>query len=414
MLPARFSTPVWPLTKPFQLRRKVPPSASVPRATVFKRMLGAPPPPGDRISLKKEADPFTGSACSISARVITPSAAISTSRCSGKNQTRSMFLGFGEEWADSAAVVAAHSLTLDSSSAAAYKALSFSRFQQSRFHEAMSAGLRLLELEPHQPQVINNLGFIAAYRGDHVNAVRWAHEAIALDSTWAPPRTLVGLMLAELGEISTSLDWLSSAHAAQPGWPPNAAFVVWANLLSRDLEEAHQSARALLEQGQRSPVDLTVAADVAVARKAPERALSFLTEIHGRAPDYMPPYGISNRARLGLVLHSLGRDQEASPLLKKAEELARREIEDGNESKNYRLELACIEAARGDLSSALTWLEDAYRHGWRDPYLNAIRPGLEQLRGHPQMNQLLGRIHADLEVAVERLARLNLTVGPTG
>lgn len=326
---------------------------------------------------------------------------------------RSMFTGFSEAWADSAARVAVRSIDLDPEVAAGHLALSYSRFQQSRYQEAVEAGLRVLEFEPSHPLILNNLGFISAYRGDPVDAIRWARRAVQARPDWAPPRTLVALMLGELGYTQLALDWLRSAAVVQPSWPPNSAFEAQILALSGRLREANSVVNRVLVAGARTPVNLNAAVDVALGQDDIEGALLLLSELHGMAPDMMPPFGISVQARLGLTLLAAGRIPEAQPHLRAAEIEAHREMNDGNESKNYRLEMASIDAARGEVESALGWLDEAYRYGWRElDFLIAVRPGLVQLSDEEGFKTLLDRIGADQEAFRTRLESLNLVIPP--
>lgn len=320
--------------------------------------------------------------------------------------TRAMFIGGAEHWADSATRVAESAVQVDPEAAFGYRALSFAHFQQSRFQDAMAAGLQYLNFEPAHPLILNNLGFISIYRGNHYDAIKWALEAIEQDPEWAVPRTLVALSLAELGRHQEALHWLDSAYEADPTWPPTPSFEVSVLLRSDRLADAE---RRLDEFGSDDP---NLRATVAIAAGDLPRALASLHESYGRAPDYMPPYGISTRTRLGLVLLELGRLEEAEPLLMSATQEAHREMDEGNESKNYRLEMASIEAARGEVDSAIWWLREAYRFGWREDALFLIRPGLKPLVGDPRYEDLLTQIAQAHEQSLTRLDREELPGDP--
>ena len=320
--------------------------------------------------------------------------------------SRSMFMGGQEEWADSAAIVAEYAVELAPSTWEAWWALSFARFQQSRYREAESAALRVWERLPSHRGVLNSLGFMAIYRGRHFDAVRWGLEAIEASPDWVVPRTLIGLTLMELGRIDESLAWLRSAREADPTWPPLLGFEVAALMHGGRMEEVDR----LLAASDQTPPG--VMATVAIAKENLTDALDYLNQQYGRAPDEMPPYGISTRARLGLVLAALNRWEDAAPLLDEAERRALHEMEEGNESKNYPLEMAAIEAWRGDLDEAARWLGEAEAKGWRDDGLWSLRPGLDPLRDDPRFQAALIRIRESHDRALQDLARAGLPGPP--
>lgn len=326
---------------------------------------------------------------------------------------RSIFNGFAESWADSAAEAAQRAVSLDSADVEAWSALSFSRFQQSRYQESIVAGLRVLEADPSQHLLLNNLGFISFYRGDYVDAVRWAMRAVEARPDWAPPRTLIGLTLAEMGENELALAWLDSAHEVQPGWPPTRAFVVQVHLAAGHIDQAVEAAEGLLAIGPRSPVNIMAAVEVELARGDVERSAQLLRELYSRTPDFMPPFGLSARTRLGLILLRLGEVEEARELMTAASAIAQTEVESGNESKSYRLELAAIEEALGNSQNALAWLDEAYRLGWRELRLAvALKPGLDPMDERGDLDDLKVRLEGDAESAKRRLLADDLVRGP--
>jgi hypothetical protein len=61
-----------------------------------------------------------------------------------------------------------------------------------------------------------------------------------------------------------------------------------------------------------------------------------------------------------------------------------------------RIQNATVYAIRGDMPTALDWLERAYEGGWKDPRIARMLPMWVSLRGAPRFVQLVARMEAEL------------------
>ena len=95
-------------------------------------------------------------------------------------------------------------------------------------------------------------------------------------------------------------------------------------------------------------------------------------------------------------LHKEGQKARASQLMDQVLAFNEQAIRGGADWLFPRIQNATVYAIRGDVSTALDWLERAYQAGWKDPRTARMLPTWAPLRGNPRFEQLVARMEADL------------------
>lgn len=95
-------------------------------------------------------------------------------------------------------------------------------------------------------------------------------------------------------------------------------------------------------------------------------------------------------------LHKEGQKAHASELMDQVLAASDEAIKGGADWLYPRIQIATVHATRGDVSTALDWLERTYESGWRDPRIARMLPMWVPLRGTPRFERLVAQMDADL------------------
>ena len=121
----------------------------------------------------------------------------------------------------------------------------------------------------------------------------------------------------------------------------------------------------------------------ALFRRGPEgRTLNILSE--------------SFRTLYGYLLTKQGDSPQAQTLLDESLAAAQRNLHDGSELPELRMEIAAIHTLRGNKPEALKWVEEAYRSGWRLFREADSDPLLSDLRNEPAFRDVVTRMEHDV------------------
>ncbi|MEZ4416901.1 MAG: hypothetical protein R3E10_14215 [Gemmatimonadota bacterium] len=330
---------------------------------------------------------------------------------------RQMLFGFPEEFADSAATIATTAIAIDSLLPEAHMALHFARFWQRQYHEAEVAAQKVLELQPSNFFVVNNLAFIRFYRGDYVYALKWSRSALEMaPPDWGPPRHMIPLVLGVLGDFDHARALREVGMRISPQWPEHLSGLILLHTMAGELDRARALAdSALLVRGD-EPGLLWASANVSLAEQDLNGAEMQIRKLLSAAPNFRHPTSISAQGKLGFILAAQGRTAEAGPHLRAARTMAEDLIRRRSDAFGPRLELAAIEAVQGDVAAALSWLEEARIDGWRSTGQFQVRPGLDSLHGLPEFETLLEGVRSENRVMLQRIHAEGLDdlLGPGG
>ena len=95
-------------------------------------------------------------------------------------------------------------------------------------------------------------------------------------------------------------------------------------------------------------------------------------------------------------LHKEGQKARASELMDQVLAASEEAIKGGADWLYPRIQIATVHAIRGDVPTALDWLERAYQAGWKDPRIARMLPMWASLRREPRFEQLVARMEADV------------------
>lgn len=88
--------------------------------------------------------------------------------------------------------------------------------EQERWDDAISAYQRVLEMNPHQPTILNGLGIAYFRKGLYPEAARLFSQSVEADATYAPSRSNLGFVFFRLGQRDDAVRELREAVTLDP------------------------------------------------------------------------------------------------------------------------------------------------------------------------------------------------------
>ncbi|MFK7829581.1 MAG: tetratricopeptide repeat protein [Congregibacter sp.] len=317
-----------------------------------------------------------------------------------------------------------------------WRLLSLNRLH--RYSEAMESLETAAVLDPTAPTILHNMGYELSKRGDFEEARRNFEKLIALEPE--SPLGYRGLAAAAFreGELALSLRQWGRARSLSPETPLYQSSYLDVLIALQMLEELRPLARAagdelnvLLLEGDYDAIDKKM--QFAIAANPDDPWLKFeagwyryLTDDPVSADQlmldadadfsdedrfYMPM--CSPGIEIALALRNQGQSQKSERYMSRCEALlnaARQDVFEDNLLDHLAARLA---AMRGDRELAVSNMEAAYAHGWRE-WWTSMDPVLGPIRNDPAMMRMFAKIRSELDRqrAAASMPTSNLQAGP--
>lgn len=249
-----------------------------------------------------------------------------------------------------------------------------SLYSAGRFDEAIPAYEQVVQLAPQDLRLYEPLAYNYAKLGLFDEAEEWLRARRELSDDPAYDHCLMADVAVRRGELESArlhMDSLIALMGEDPEW----SIASCASEIDMQLGE-HERAKRRLEQA------------VAELRRQGE-----------------PLHGLTMLAFFAL---QDGEVERAEALLEEHEMLVQEKLAQDENIGTSHLDLAAIEALRGQPDAAVHHLKLALEHGgwgeyWGGYYWLTIDPILASLHGHPQYERLMTEVKADLETMRTRV-----------
>lgn len=303
---------------------------------------------------------------------------------------------YGEPYSHLEAGVAAarRAVSLDPEVAIGWIALGYNLELAGRFAGADSAFARALTLEPALARDYAGESLVMQGRCDE--AVPLLRAAIA--ESPGEPRPFMPLALAYAclnmdDEAERAVQRAYELLALHPYYLLADFAMVHLELLRAEPGRARSRAETIRARGDRQYLGTLGLADAALVSGDLVEARRGYELLLRRNPEMRHPWTYRS---VGLSLAHIqmltGEAEAAELLLSRAEEWARRALDEGNAHPGVPLELAAIHAVRGQTAPALVWLRRAADAGWPWYRLTARDPVFAGLREEEEWENTLARM----------------------
>jgi TolB-like protein/Flp pilus assembly protein TadD len=267
---------------------------------------------------------------------------------------------------------------------------------EERYEEAEHLLRRAVELSPSHQMVVSALAHVYRDLGEYPEAVAWARRAVAGAPSVGIHYAVVGTILVRVGAFEEARSWFEAGDDLGRYPPPYRYEAARAAILTGRTEAAaaHRDIIRETVAGINQPRGWQILADLELALGELGAAAAYYERQRALAVDEGP----DEFTGLAYLYARDGRVAEAEPLLREAEEKARRWLVGGGRSRaNAYLTLARIHAVRGDPDAAIDALREAVAARWDGYYEARLDPRLEILAGDPRYEALLAGVRGRLD-----------------
>lgn len=310
--------------------------------------------------------------------------------------------------ADSAIALARKAIELDptQSSGDPYNALGFARMSQGRLSEARAAIWTGMQRNPNDPALANNFGILHAAAGLFPEAIAAFRRGIEISPAHIVNRTSLSFVYAMLGLHDRAEHMLDQARALQPAHYSVATTSIYLEAVRGDPEAALIAFSEWERATNRSLREDQLRTGAAVAAWAGDfvQARDFATLAYESEPDVLPLLGGHMAGvLLGFLQFIDGDSTDAEAHLAEAYRGVEPLVSRGSEFPQLSVELAAIEAIRGNVRESVRWFEQAYEFGYRDHQEIDLDPLFDTLRRDPEFERIMSLIRADVDAMREQV-----------
>ena len=307
---------------------------------------------------------------------------------------------------DEALAAAEHAIVLDPLSAVINVTLGNSLRNLGRNDDALVAYEQAISIDPTMPLAYFSVGdtiLLAFGRLDQ--AAPWYEKAAVLDPDSPHIIASVADVYWQLGDEAEADRWLARMLVFADGTAYSNAVAATMYLDRGDIEKSRKYALASAELDSWT-LPLVRDHDLRTRNYAAARA-RYAQAFPELFADQLPAFRDRSTFAaidLALVLQHTGEQERATMLLNRGEAYLRTVSRMGY--SGYAIYDVCMHALRGDKSTALAKLREAYQAGWRNGwrYARDFEPNLASIRSEPEFKSIFADIERDIAAQRARLA----------
>jgi serine/threonine protein kinase/tetratricopeptide (TPR) repeat protein len=319
---------------------------------------------------------------------------------------RKLKYGFASTWLDSAIQVSEKAISIDPDLAEAYKALGLAYIAKGWFRKALEVNHKAVELKPNHFPAVANIGWSYWYIGKFDRALRYMKKSLDLNPSGAHDCFGIGSIYLKLGNYAEAQKWLNKALELQPDF--TNPHVRWIELYLG--EGKHQKAiehcRKILSIFPDEVRGLEAAGDIELFFNNYVQAKQYYEKAMEISSTRLPGLtGASLTTRLAYIYWKTDRKEEAQKMFCQSLEVARKLLEQGNESWEIPYDIATINAIQGNKSESFKWLKKAIDSGWREYHLGLRNPMLENLHNDEKFKQAMAEMKAMIDEMRKRVEK---------
>ena len=304
---------------------------------------------------------------------------------------------FGDTTAIAKGIEAAHkALAIDPQLAQANHALGLGLYQAGRLRESLEALQKSTILDPSFAFGHADYGNALGTAGRFDEALQSAKRQLLLIPNQSTAYYHVGQHLVWLDDDTRAERFLSAAALRFPTTARLQFLLSYLDLRRGRGEAALERIRRTVDSAPTNVEALVTRLEVAAITGAPDvrRLAEPLLAESADAPTELIWHSV--KLLDAYQLHKEGQTARASALMDQVQDASEEAIRSGADWAFPRLQLATVHAIRGDVPTALDWLERAYQAGWTDPRTARMLPMWMPLRNNPRFEQLVARMEADV------------------
>ena len=297
-------------------------------------------------------------------------------------------LSLGRSWLEPAVTAGRLALDLDPSVADTYYVLGRAYRHRGWLREEMLLWQQRLQVEPHDSIANERLGWVLWFTGRADEALPWLNAAVALrpDNPW--PQFYLGNVNLALGDYPQAERRYRSALQINPQHSSAQAGAIWSLLAANKDEEARSELSGFRSRefdGDRYALKL---ADIEHYVGDHENAMLHAQQALAEPEERYWPRGFLASTLVGALMWP-GDRTGAQKQLGLSEQIDNDRLQDGDQGYMPHVDLAAVEAIRGDSRGACQSLRTAIAAGWRYGSLASRDRLFENVRSDAEFQYLV-------------------------
>ncbi len=315
---------------------------------------------------------------------------------------RAINLGFGRAWLDEAIAAAEKAIEIDENLAEAYRALWVAYYPKLLLRKMREVANRVIELNPNDGEPLRDMGWLLWFTGHADEALPHLKKALAIDPTSHWGHFFLGNASLALEMYDLAEEEYGKALELKPALSSGHIGLICTYLSQGQQEQAIEQNRHFRANPDEDRYSVK-AADVELLLGNVKEARLFAEKGATDAPEARYyPRGVYATTILGCVLWEEDR-AGAQRRLDHSLDLARKRLDQGDESSMPRYDLAAVHAIQGDKAEACRWLQSAVDAGWRTYRLATRDPLLRNLHNDQQFHKIMALVKAKVEDSRQRV-----------
>jgi tetratricopeptide (TPR) repeat protein len=285
----------------------------------------------------------------------------------------------GPSWLGPAVAAGTRAVELDPSLGDAYVALGRAYRIRGWLREELQLWHRRAQMDPSDANASEKIGWLLWFTGRADESLPWLHRAVAQRPEGRWTHFFLGNANLALGNYDEAERMYGRALEIHPDHSSAQAGVIWSLLAAGGDEKARSHLQRFQTgsfDGDRYPLKL---ADVEYFLGEDENAARHAREALAEPEERYWPRGFLASTILGALLKPAD-PAGAEEQLKQSEQIDRVRLEGGDQGYMPHVDLAAVEAIRGQARAACSSLRTAIAAGWRYPSLAARDRLFENLR----------------------------------
>ena len=276
----------------------------------------------------------------------------------------------GRSWLESAVMAGTRAVELDPSLGDAYLALGRAYRIRGWLREELQLWQRRAQIDPSDANASEKIGWLLWFTGRADEGLPWLHRAVAQRPEGRWTHFFLGNANLALGNYEEAERMYGRALEIHPDHSSAQAGVIWSLLAAGRDDDARSHLQRFQTgsfDGDRYPLKL---ADVEYFLGEDENAALHAREALAEPEERYWPRGFLASTILGALLQPAD-PAGAEEQLEHSERIDRVRLEGGDQGYMPHVDLAAVEAIRGEARAACRSLRTAIAAGWRYPSLAA-------------------------------------------
>ena len=303
-----------------------------------------------------------------------------------------LYFGEGDQWLDSSMEASAKALAIDPYLAEAFTAQGSAYYYKGQNEYAKISFEKALVLNPNLSTAMGNLATVYFISGDLAKSLKLQSKSATLNPTNHLPYQITGWIYRVLDQFNEAHNWIDQSIEIQkdPLSYEQKAFTYFEqNKIQEGIELANQ---VILVNNDTTSLGFVSAGTIHFFAGDFEKAAFYLEESLRKKPDYESDEYFISPVYLSYIYKTLGKTKEANVLLDKAISIRKETLEDFKEDFNLWLDLAQLEAVRGNINQSSAYLKEAFNRGFRDDFQLVNNPIFKNYLSHQPIRSLLSEL----------------------